>query len=217
MTAALAEGRSAIDVSRAVRDDRFDMLLRDLRRFAETLLPLLDQDLDTAVARAEHSLEGFATRFQMGFLKTFSSKLGLASEDPTSKVFIESTLETLAKQEVDFTLFFRHLTRISKGEDSSEFLDLWKSQSLALEWLEDWCKLAQSEARLDTMLSANPIRIPRNHQVERAIQAGYSGDFAPFNRLVDALQEPFAERSEYSELEAAACPEERVTETFCGT
>ena len=67
------------------------------------------------------------------------------------------------------------------------------------------------------MKASNPIRIPRNHRVEQAIQAGYAGDFAPFHRLVDALADPFTEDADFAEFEAAAKPEERVTETFCGT
>ena len=67
------------------------------------------------------------------------------------------------------------------------------------------------------MQAANPIRIPRNHQVERAIQAGYAGNYTPFHRLVDALTQPYTEQPETADLEAPARPEERVTETFCGT
>ncbi len=67
------------------------------------------------------------------------------------------------------------------------------------------------------MKAVNPILIPRNHRIEQAIQAAYQDDFAPFNRLVDALAYPFKENPEYSDLEAAPLPDERVENTFCGT
>jgi uncharacterized protein YdiU (UPF0061 family) len=67
------------------------------------------------------------------------------------------------------------------------------------------------------MHAANPVLIPRNHQVERAIQIAYGGDCAPFHRLVDALAEPYAERLEYADLEMPPRPDEIVHQTFCGT
>ena len=189
----------------------------NLTRFAETLLPLIDGDLDAAITKAEESLARFGEIFQSGYLDTFSAKLGLSPSDERTLDFIKTTLEVLASQEVDYTLFFRQLTRVAAGEDPAELLALWKDESAARDWLSDWRLLAQPESKLSEMRVANPIRIPRNHQIERAIQAGYKGDFAPFHRLVDALAEPYSEQAEYTDLEAPARPEERVTETFCGT
>jgi len=189
----------------------------NLTRFAETLLPLIDDDIDSAISKAEQSLERFTGQFDRGFHRTFADKLGLDGDQDGTAPFIASTLEKLAAQEVDFTLFFRHLTRVAAGEDPAELLGLWKQESIAQEWLQGWCAIARPEAQLAVMQATNPIRIPRNHQVERVIQAGYAGDFAPFHRLVDALSQPFTEQPEYTDLEAAALPEERISETFCGT
>ena len=189
----------------------------NLTRFAEALLPLIDADQDAAIQQAERSLAGFATAFDRGYRDTFAAKLGLAPDHPGTGAFLQATLEQLAAQRVDFTLFFRHLTRVAAGQDPAELVALWQNETAARTWLRDWRALAQPEARLSAMQAANPIRIPRNHQVERAIEGAYRGDFGHFNRLVDALAEPFIERTEFADLEAAARPEERVAETFCGT
>jgi serine/tyrosine/threonine adenylyltransferase len=189
----------------------------NLTRLAETLLPLIDADKDAAIKQAEESLAAFPTQFHRGYLDCFAAKLGLDPDQPTTADFIKTTLEKLGPQNVDFTLFFRHLTRVAAGEDSADFLALWDSESTAGAWLADWQAQPKVDSPVTIMQSANPIRIPRNHRVEQAIQAGYAGDFAPFHRLVDALAHPFVEDSNYADLEAAARPEERVTETFCGT
>ena len=189
----------------------------NLTRFAETLLPLINGDQDAAIKQAEQSLEKFPDLFQSSYRDTFAAKLGLERNDERTADFIKITLEKTAAQQVDFTLFFRQLTRVAAGEDPAELVALWQDESEVREWLEDWRKLAQPEVQLSAMQAANPVLIPRNHQVERAIQAGYAGDFTLFHRLVDALAQPFTEQSEYADFEAAACPEERVTETFCGT
>lgn len=189
----------------------------NLTRFAETILPLIDPDKDEAIKLAETALAKFPDRFQTGYLTAFSAKLGFGEANDTSKTFIKSTLEILARNEVDFTLFFRHLTRIAAGADAAELVSLFKESEAAQMWLADWRTVASPEAQLDAMRTANPILIPRNHRIEAAIQAGYQNDFAPFHRLVDALAQPFKEDTTYSDLEAAPELEERVTETFCGT
>jgi uncharacterized protein YdiU (UPF0061 family) len=56
--------------------------------------------------------------------------------------------------------------------------------------------------------------MPRNHQVERALEAAEAGDLAPFDALVEAVSEPFVERAAYM---APPAPDEVVQATFCGT
>ena len=168
------------------------IILWNLRRFAETLLPLIDDNMDRAVDRAERSLESFAPLFHRDFVDIFSRKLGLACDRRKADLFIQTTLEKLSNHELDFTLFFRHLTRVAAGADPADFVALWKKASDVQQWMQEWRTVAQPEVNLTSMRKSNPVLIPRNHQVERAIQAGYEGDFSVFNRLVDALAQPMS-------------------------
>jgi uncharacterized protein YdiU (UPF0061 family) len=56
--------------------------------------------------------------------------------------------------------------------------------------------------------------IPRNHQVEAALEAATAGDMAPFNALLAAVTQPFAEAEAYL-LPAPTGFGPYVT--FCGT
>ena len=72
------------------------------------------------------------------------------------------------------------------------------------------------------MRTVNPWLVPRNHRIEQAIAAAVGsgegdGDFAPFERLVAALERPFEERREFEDLARPPEPGEEVRETFCGT
>jgi uncharacterized protein YdiU (UPF0061 family) len=68
------------------------------------------------------------------------------------------------------------------------------------------------------MYTASPAFIPRNHLVEEALQAAtQSGDFAPFNALVDVLARPFAYDKALARYATPPRPEQAVTQTFCGT
>ena len=189
----------------------------NLTRLAETLLPLLAGSEDEAVSLAESALEGFVDAFRSNYLAVFRAKLGLPEDvdEDGGMGFIKETLDTLAEEHADFTLFFRHLTRVAGGEEAAALGALFDSKERCGEWLTQWRALGQPN--VEAMRLANPIRIPRNHRVEESIQGGLKGDFTLFHRLIEGWSEPYAERPEYCDLEAAPLPHERVTQTFCGT
>jgi serine/tyrosine/threonine adenylyltransferase len=192
-----------------------DIGLWNITRFAEALLPLLAEDAGEATQIAEGVLSRYPERFGAQYIARFRAKFGLPPQAPVA--LIHTGLNLLAAQEVDFTLFFRNLIRAAGGEDSATLAAMFSDRVPFEEWFAQWRREANPDARLAGMRAANPILIPRNHRVEQAIQRGYSGDFAPFHRLVDALAAPYAEQAEYADLEAPPRPEEIVHQTFCGT
>ena len=189
--------------------------LWNLTRFAETLLPLLTDNPDNATNRAEAALSGYAERFGAQYSARFRAKLGLSPEAPFE--LIKECLELLAVHEIDFTLFFRHLTRVASGETADTISAMFSSSEAFEKWFSKWRSEADSARHIANMQASNPILIPRNHRIEQAIQSAYGGDYAPFYRLEDALSAPYAERSEYADLERPPQPEEVVHQTFCGT
>lgn len=193
----------------------------NLTRLAETLVSLFDEDQAASVAWAESALGRFRGIFLGHFARRFRAKLGL-SDAAEETDLVSATLAVLAKNEVDFTLFFRHLTRAASGHDGGELRSLFERPEDCDAWLVRWrqelsADPAAVDARLVAMRQHNPILIPRNHRIEEAIRAGEGGDYAPFHRLVDALADPFGERDEYADLELAPAPHEVVHRTFCGT
>ena len=67
------------------------------------------------------------------------------------------------------------------------------------------------------MNANNPLYIPRNHQIERAIDAAREGDLSVFKELREVLQNPFEENPRLGMYAEPPEPRERVTQTFCGT
>jgi uncharacterized protein YdiU (UPF0061 family) len=191
----------------------------NLTRLAETLLPILDPLPEKAKELAQDALGQFISRFQPLYLNGFREKLGLATEDglDSSAAFIKTTLGTLKKEEVDFTLFFRHLTLLAAGDTRSELVDLFKNNGAAERWIKDWQAFQKPSDHVEKMRTRNPILIPRNHRIEQAIQAAYNKNVTLFHRLADGLAQPYDENPEYSDFEAAPLPHERVRNTFCGT
>ena len=67
------------------------------------------------------------------------------------------------------------------------------------------------------MDSINPIYIPRNHNVDKAIKAAYEENLDPMNELLEVLKNPFKENKKYSHLAIPPKEEEKILQTFCGT
>ena len=187
----------------------------NLTRFAETLLPLIDPNEEKAVASAEESLKKFASQFQKHYLSRFRAKLALPSDSDAE--FIDNTLDLLASQKLDFTIFFRQLTLVAAGGSDEKLLALASDKEPLKIWFKKWQSLAEPETHLSEMKHANPIRIPRNHRIEEAIQAAYKDDFTLFHRLAGAWITPFEENDDLADLETPPLPKEVVEKTFCGT
>lgn len=192
----------------------------NLTRFAETLLPLLNDDPKRSVAEAEAALDKFAKIHKTELQKRFTAKIGIEAGDTGDWSMVETLLAAMADGEADFTLVFRHLSDALESGYDDDITRLFRQPAAIVAWLTVWrARLHDSDCSqaVALMRRTNPVFIPRNHRIEEAIKAANGGDFAPFHRLNDVLQHPFTAQAEFIEHEAAPLPEEVVHATFCGT
>ncbi|WP_250505083.1 protein adenylyltransferase SelO [Bowdeniella massiliensis] len=178
----------------------------NLARFAESILPLIEPDTNVAVAKLGEILTGFVTSYEREIGARMAAKFGL--DDPCSSL-IDEGLDLMERNQVDFTTFFRAL---GAGEAPSLVAD---SPDFAA-WYARWESEVDPEARR-RMASVNPLYIPRNHHVDRALTEASDGNLASLERLVSALTDPYRERSELADLAEPPPPDTPRHVTFCGT
>ncbi|OBC14247.1 hypothetical protein A5784_30175 [Mycobacterium sp. 852013-50091_SCH5140682] len=187
----------------------------NLARFAETLLPLIAEDSERAVALATDALAGFRTRFQDAWLTGMRTKLGLSEgvshQQATS--LIEDLLKALLAGRVDYTSFFRGLAHAARG-DAGPVRNLFAEPEAFEDWLTRWRALAPAP---DTMDRVNPVYIPRNHLVEEALAAATAGELAPLEDLLEAVSAPYDVRPGLQRYAQPAPPDFGAYRTFCGT
>ena len=194
--------------------------LWNLSRFAETLLPLLNDDQEKSLDEARAALEAFPERHSRALQKQFTAKIGLNDGSSDDWNMVQTLLKAMADGEADFTLVFRHLSDALESGDDEIVTSLFKQPTAIAEWLKAWRERLNPVDRsktLDVMRNTNPVFIPRNHRIEEAIQAGNAGDFQPFRLLNQVLQHPFTAQPQFVAYEAAPTPDEVVQATFCGT
>jgi serine/tyrosine/threonine adenylyltransferase len=193
----------------------------NLARFAETLLPLLADNVDAGVEVAQEALAAFSVHFEVAYAAGLRRKLGLLTAEPDDLALGQDLLERMAEQGADFTIVFRGLVAAASGDNAvrRQFTD----PAVFDEWAAKWRARLASEggdpvARTALMRSANPAFIPRNHRIEEVIVAAVTkGDYAPFERLLAVLSRPYDDQSDNAAYADAPKPDEVVQATFCGT
>lgn len=188
----------------------------NLARLAESMLPLFDDEIETAIQIAEGKLSSFRDLYHKHWLQGMRRKLGLFTEEPQDAELVEELLAIMKNQAADYTNTFRGLT-----------LDDWsgvpmRETNAFKEWLVKWesRRERQSETKeksVELMRASNPAVIPRNHRVEEALEAAVErGDFTVMDRLMNVLGKPYAyteDQVEYTAPSASNVP----YRTYCGT
>ena len=204
----------------------------NLARLAETLLPLLSEDKEHAVALATGVLADFEAQFSAFLLEGQRAKLGLVRRDDRDDAgdaqLVEDWLSLLQAQRVDFTLAWRRLADAAGGDEAP--LRALVAEPAGLDaWLARWRERGRVERtgatqapdhdRANAMRRVNPLVIPRNHNVEAALAAASSdGNLAPFNRLLDAVRRPYADDPQLAAFAEPAPAEVTASfKTYCGT
>ena len=203
----------------------------NLARLAEALLPLLageqNDDQDRAVEKSMEILEPFQQRYAHYWLRGMRLKLGLARDEADDLALARDFLAGMEGQGVDFTKAFRCLADAAEAVDASRegwLRKLYADDTALNAWLPRWRARQNVESvvpaqRAQAMRAVNPVYIPRNHRVEEALAAAVDvGDYAPFEKLLTVLQQPFEEKTEFSAYaDPAPASESAGYQTFCGT
>ncbi len=185
-----------------------DIIVWNMAQLASSLVPLLP-DQDAAVERFTQQVHSMPGMIRAEWLTRFSAKLGIADPTAEDAVLIADLLDLMHKGGSDFTNTFRAL-RVGKARDEIADRDGFDA------WARRW-DTRRAPDGADLMAQANPVIIPRTHQIEAAITAAVAGDDAPFHRLTAALATPVDDRDAIQDLTMPPTDTERVTATFCGT
>ncbi|MBK9081433.1 MAG: YdiU family protein [Rhizobiales bacterium] len=187
----------------------------NLARFVESLLPLIADDAETAVALAQTRIDAFEPRFRARWIAMMRGKLGLLTQDAEDGALADDLLVWMADQGADYTNTFRAL---ADGEAQGGVFETPAARAWLARWTARRAREGRAGEQAATMRAHNPLVVPRNHLVEAALRAASEeGDLTPFNRLLGALARPYDVREGLDPFRAPPRPEERVHATFCGT
>ncbi len=187
----------------------------NLARFAESLLPLLADEQDEAVALATDALRTFRVHYAEAWSAGMRAKLGLTgtSDDAVTSQLATDLVVLLTADRVDHTSFHRALGAAARGDAEPVrglFLDLAGFDA----WAGRWLSLGPDAEAMDRV---NPVYIARNHLVEESLGAATAGDLEPLDRLLAAVTQPFDVRAGMERYAEPAPDSFGAYRTFCGT
>lgn len=187
----------------------------NLTRFAESLLPLIDNDENKAVELVKGALNKFPKIFHLHWLRGMCAKLGLTEVRENDQILIDELLQAMKKYRADFTNTFLSLTY-----DEWSGAVLYHSKEFK-EWYEKWeerrklQKISLNDSQ-KIMYQHNPAIIPRNHRVEEVLAQVEKENYEPLKKLLDLLSDPYRHTIEQMEYNKDPIPEEPYV-TYCGT
>lgn len=193
----------------------------NLTRFAECLLPLLDDKMNKAIEIAEIEINSFTEIFDEYWLDMMCCKLGLLEKKDGDLELIKNLLKIMQDSKADYTLSFRFLFDVLSGKESdfknpftgNKNFDEWKNkfeERIALE-------IKPLNESLEVMNKVNPTVIPRNHIVEELIEDAVNGDYLKMEKFLKVVKNPYEKNEGNLNYRN---PPERINNsyrTFCGT
>ena len=175
----------------------------NLGKFAACLAPLSGGRDPAEVA------EVFNSVFRGTYRGLMLRRFGFEKESPEILRFMERTLETLAKYETDYHVFFRNLSDAGKDGSLGGNARLERLRVTSPEWrvwFSDYAALLRENAPADAerkklMDSINPLYVLRNRVMETAVRKAEGGDFSETDRVRRIFENPFAARPGCEDLE----------------
>ena len=185
----------------------------NLARLAESLLPLIHENRETAIELAEDSLKAFEKLYKSKWLAMMGNKLGLTKIEDQDEELITELLDLMHEYSADYTNTFLDL-----GQKELPAEEFYISEDFS-NWHNRWVKRLRQEGgdSFALMRSVNPAVIPRNHKVEEALQAAERDDLIPFHHLLEAVTNPYESGEYLKPYQTPPNPKEKVLQTFCGT
>lgn len=189
----------------------------NLARFAETLIPLLNDNQEEAIDMAQTAINKFNDIYKEKYISGMRLKLGLFNEEKEDEELIYGLLSLMHKYEADYTNTFRNLT-LDKKDD----ITMFKTSEFS-NWYNKWNeRLSRQDKTKDEVIklmkSVNPSIIPRNHRVEEAIEAAVkNNNYSLMMKLLKVLSNPFEYSKDQEEYIKLPKPTNIPYRTFCGT
>lgn len=161
----------------------------------------------------KRTLETYPPLFLYEYRRELLGKLGLLKMDLEDEDLLRAMLNMLVETKIDYTQFFRSLSRYKKG---SQALDEWNFSSLS-EWLKRYDQRLEKEEvsedeRWAKMLAVNPKFILRNYLAQMAIE-----NTNLLNDIYQVLTNPFLEWEEFHEWSRPAPVKYRNLSVSCSS
>lgn len=187
----------------------------NLDMLAKTLSPLISYEFTEEILD-----EFYWSTYEQEFSRLMYAKMGLEREEEDDKTLLYSMLSSLANATIDYTLFFRRLSRFD-GE-FAPILDIAIHRAPLESWLKKYTQRLKKESlsevkRHEKMLKVNPKYILKNHILQEAIERAQKRDYSLVEELLKVALSPFEEHKELEYLTKETPREYKNSKLSCSS
>ena len=192
--------------------------LWNLAQLGNALYPLVN-----AVEPLQQALEKYRVEYERCTQRDMANKLGLSQFDPVQdQLLTENLLQTLQSAEIDMTIFYRLLARVSLDGihqyTDQQWVDIVrpayylhpdkKAEQAMANWLRTYSQRLQQDyvvngnddqQRRQRMNAVNPKYVLRNYLAQQAIDKAAEGDNSEVEKLLQILRKPYDEQPEHED------------------
>ena len=190
--------------------------LWNLAQLANALYPLIND-----VELLQQALEKYRVEYERCAQRDMANKLGLSQFDPVKdQELTDNLLQTLQTAEIDMTIFYRLLARLSLDDidqyTDQQWVDIVRSayysapdasaETAMANWMRSYAQRLQQDyilsgnddtQRRSRMNAANPKYVLRNYLAQQAIDKAAEGDNSEVEKLLQLLRNPYDEQPDY--------------------
>ena len=187
----------------------------NLSRFAECLIPMIDENQKKAIEIATEIINTFEKNYEEKWLEMMRKKLGLLGNHSTDKTLILDLLTWMHQKKVDYTNTFCHLMKF-KVQEEEDFQD-----RVFKDWKKRWNERliinnSSNEKSIALMRTVNPLVIPRNDKVEETLDLANKNNFKMLFEFLEVLKTPYKEKKNTYKYQILN-ENNKEYKTFCGT
>lgn len=150
----------------------------------------------------QSGLDRYAAHYQATARAMTAAKFGFETLRDEDLALVQDAHDLLGASSIDYTLFFRTLAGGTEPADFAthayEATKFIEAQPILHAWLGRYRERVAGDdaaARRARMNATNPLYLPRNWLCQEAIEAAEQDDLEPLRRLLEAVAEPYTERT----------------------
>lgn len=193
-----------------------NILIWNLTRLAEALIPLVHDNKDKAIDLLSDKIQSYDQLFTEKYERMMCAKIGIRQPENGDMLLVKELMDLMKEHQADYTNTFTELSGPLFDDRNDAF------KEALLPWKKKWTGrlenssggLSSAKALMNTM---NPVFIPRNVHVERALDAAAGNQFSLFNTLLKAMTNPYDYQEKMHSLLITDTGFDRSYKTFCGT
>jgi uncharacterized protein YdiU (UPF0061 family) len=190
----------------------------NLERFLVCFIEMVPKDKLISI------YQSYTEHFEKAYSSLYRKKLGLLENDPLDQILFVDILNALSFHSIDYTFFWRELSRYKKGNEGSlkEIWDYYGKLEKIRAWLKRYDERLSKESsseleRHQGMLSHNPKFILRNYIAQEVIEEVEQGGGEKLHQWLKVLSSPCDEHPELTTYARPTPPSLKNFEVSCSS